>query len=168
MQKHVNRPYTPEKLKKELYLEAGFRCAIPTCRQAGPLDIAHIHALNDGGPSDFNNLIVLCPSCHRKYDEGKTKFLDKEAMLQYKANLQIINGRYSAFELRLLEDFLDSEKTEVLLFGREIDIRYLLKDKLLEESSKRYANSSGLSSKLYFLTAAGRSFIEKWKKGEKI
>lgn len=167
-QKEKKRPSLQAELQRNLFLETGYRCAVPSCNVTDSLEIAHIHALAKGGKTDFDNLIVLCANCHAKYDKGNTNFFDKKAMLKIKANLQLMNGRYSSFELRLLKYFLDSKKGEILLFGRNVDVYFLIKDKLLEESPKQFQNAVNFPPKLYLLTAKGESFIEMWKRGQKL
>lgn len=64
-------PPTPESLKNELIFErADQYCEWCT---DGPLDNPEVHHIiprNEGGPNDPDNLIVLCPTCHRKADNG--------------------------------------------------------------------------------------------------
>ncbi len=91
-----------------------------------------------------------------------------DQMRRVKNNLKIINGRYSLFELRLLHYFLDNNKDEILLFGRELDVSFLIKDGLLEESSERMANSINFPPKRYFLTGEGKKFIQRWKDNEEL
>ncbi|MYX08867.1 hypothetical protein GTW98_19010 [Streptomyces sp. SID8375] len=47
----------------------------------------------------FENLIALCPTCHTRFDNGA---IDRRAMLQYKANLGLLNSRYTEIERQLL------------------------------------------------------------------
>ncbi len=51
----------------------------------------------------FGNLIALCPTCHTRYDRGD---IDRMSMYQYKANLEILNHRYTETERQLLKVFL--------------------------------------------------------------
>jgi hypothetical protein len=80
-------------------MEAGYRCAIPTCRQH-PVQIAHIVPWSKVRVHEYTNLIALCGVCHARFDRGE---IDRKAMLQYKANLGIVNARYGEYERRLLE-----------------------------------------------------------------
>lgn len=47
--------------------EAGYRCAVPTCRGILALQIHHIWEVHKGGGNDLTNLIALCPTCHTLY-----------------------------------------------------------------------------------------------------
>lgn len=83
-------PPTPETLKNELI----FGRADQYCEWCtdGPLDnpeVHHIQPRSEGGANEPENLIVLCPTCHRKADNGGisrtklsgklTHILDQEA-----------------------------------------------------------------------------------------
>ncbi|MEW1774676.1 HNH endonuclease signature motif containing protein [Streptomyces sp. NPDC086777] len=94
-----DRPKIPMELKRAVLVEAGHRCAIATCRQT-PVDLAHIEPWTKVQEHTFDNLIALCPTCHRRFDRGE---IDRKAMLQYKANLEILNSRYSDTERQFLK-----------------------------------------------------------------
>jgi 5-methylcytosine-specific restriction protein A len=38
------------------------------------VEVAHTKPLSQGGPDDPENMVALCPNCHKKLDKG-----DKEA-----------------------------------------------------------------------------------------
>lgn len=90
-------------LQRALLVEAGHRCAIPACRQ-WPTEFAHITPYKTVREHTFENLIVLCPTCHSRYDN--TKEIDRKSVLQYKQNLAVLNGRYTDVERQLLKEFL--------------------------------------------------------------
>ncbi|MFI0906764.1 HNH endonuclease [Streptomyces sioyaensis] len=92
------RPDIPTALKRAVLVEAGHRCAIPTCRQT-PVELAHITQWAKVREHTFENLIALCPTCHTRFDRGE---VDRKAMLQYKENLGILNSRYSDTERQFL------------------------------------------------------------------
>jgi HNH endonuclease len=91
----------PAQLERDVKMEAGYRCAIPSCRQH-PIEIAHIVPWSKVRVHEYSNLIGLCGVCHARYDRGE---IDRKAMLQYKANLGLVNARYGDYERRLLEYF---------------------------------------------------------------
>lgn len=163
------RTQVPRELERELKQEAGWRCAIPTCRQTQPLEMAHIIPYEKCKDHTFENMIILCANCHSLYDKKQEKTMTPKAILQIKDNLKILNGRYSPFELRLMQNFLDNPaKHEFLLYGREIDVMFLIKDGLLKESSTQCGNSINFPPKTYILTEAGMLFIKRWKDGQTI
>ena len=34
------------------------------------VEVAHIKPLSEGGPDDPENMVALCPNCHKKLDKG--------------------------------------------------------------------------------------------------
>ncbi|WP_405659729.1 HNH endonuclease [Streptomyces sp. RK9] len=97
-----HRPNIPTSLRRAVLVEAGHRCAIPTCRQT-PVELAHITPWVKVKEHSFGNLIALCPTCHTRFDCGE---IDRRSMLQYKENLEIMNGRYTDIEQQLLRTFV--------------------------------------------------------------
>ncbi|MFJ1782902.1 HNH endonuclease signature motif containing protein [Streptomyces anulatus] len=128
----------PAELKRQLFVEGGHRCAIPTCKQGPPLQLCHIEPYAKVKRHEFHNIIVLCARCH---DLHTHKLIDQKAMRQYKANLGVLNSRYGEYERRVLTVFgimqgdID-EFTDGPYFvqprGRELDLWYLLHDRMIE------------------------------------
>src|SRR2546426_10814014 len=95
-----NRPAIPVETKRAVLLEAGHRCAIPTCRYP-TTEIAHIVPFGETMEHRFENLIALCPNCHTRYDKGE---IDRKSMQSYKGNLPVVASRYTDLERRMLAD----------------------------------------------------------------
>ncbi|MBK1856401.1 HNH endonuclease [Verrucomicrobiaceae bacterium 5K15] len=79
----ANRPAIPAELARSVKIEAGHKCAVPTCGQT-PVELAHIEPWAKVKKHEFHNLIALCPTCHTRFDSG---VIDRKAMKIYKANL---------------------------------------------------------------------------------
>ncbi|MHA6262760.1 HNH endonuclease signature motif containing protein [Arenibacterium sp. CAU 1754] len=94
--------HVPEQLKRQLLQEAGYRCSVPTCRGTSALQLEHIKDWAKVQAHDFDNMIVLCATCHQRVT---SKEIHKDAIRSYKRNLALINGRYSLYEFRALELF---------------------------------------------------------------
>ena len=60
-----NRPPIPAEIKRRVLVEAGHRCAIPTCRYID-VDVHHIVPWETCQKHEYENLIALCPNCHRR------------------------------------------------------------------------------------------------------
>ena len=116
----VSRPAIPVAIKRAVEVEAGYRCAIPTCRDKGPHDFEHIDEWSKVKTHEFHNIILLCVGCHARVTRKNTSAtpISKDALRKYKRNLAITNGRYSLFEMRLLENYYACAK---IINGR-IDI----------------------------------------------
>jgi hypothetical protein len=118
-----DRSAIPQQLKRDILVEAGHRCAIPTCHQI-PVEITHIVPWEKVQEHGFDNLIALCPTCHTRYDRGE---IDRKSMLQYKANLSIINGRYGDLEKRVLIFFAENVNENGIFLADLYDILLILK-----------------------------------------
>lgn len=79
-------------------MEAGHRCAIPTCRHID-VDVHHIIFVEEGGDDVYDNLIAICPNCHRMAHQGK---IDRKALRIYKANLRFLHDKYSNAEMDIM------------------------------------------------------------------
>lgn len=77
-------PPAPQKLKNELYFERANKKCEWCGDQIDSPDVHHIKPREEGGPNKKSNLIVLCPTCHRKADRG--------AISRDKLKYQIRNG----------------------------------------------------------------------------
>lgn len=77
------RPSLPAELRRSVLVEAGHRCAIHTCR-ATQVDVHHIVPWRQLQEHHLENLIALCPNCHRQAERGE---IDRKALLMYKARL---------------------------------------------------------------------------------
>jgi hypothetical protein len=168
----ADRPTLPMALQRQVKVEAGHRCAIPTCR-SHPIELAHIDPRKPDGSNDvFENLIALCPNCHTRYDRGE---IDRPAMRQYKANLSVLNHRYGDLERRVLQAAANRPQLRhsALKFpgGFGVLLQYLLEDGLLVQASPPQGEGQmlilGAPTHEYFaLTDAGRAFIDRWLRAE--
>lgn len=82
------RPPIPADLHRRVLLEAGHRCAVPACKYP-QVDVHHIVAWKKCREHRFENLIALCPNCHRMANRGD---IDRKALLMYKARLTALFG----------------------------------------------------------------------------
>src|SRR6266540_3875151 len=77
------RPPIPTDLRRRVLVEAGHRCAIHTCRHID-VDVHHIVPWERCREHTYDNLIALCPNCHRRADAGD---IDRKALRIYKGRL---------------------------------------------------------------------------------
>ena len=71
----MKRISVPILLERQVKIEAGHRCAIPTCKQY-PVELAHIIPYSKCKEHKFDNLIALCPNHHWELDHGKLDLND--------------------------------------------------------------------------------------------
>lgn len=161
------RPPIPARLKRRILVEAGHRCAIPTCRHP-TTDIAHIIPWSEVKEHKYENLIALCPNCHRRADRGE---IGRKSLRIYKRILQRLTDRYNRFELTVLDELRLGK--DVVIGGNVL----LLIKNLLDEELVGYTaglSRGGVESAVFiegiptnvrvFLTNKGRRFIEEWVK----
>lgn len=63
-------PPAPQSLKDDLYFERADKHCEWCDTQVDSPDVHHITPRSEGGPNEPENLVVLCPNCHRKADRG--------------------------------------------------------------------------------------------------
>ncbi len=169
----MQRDPIPAAVKRAVLVEAGHRCAIPTCRQT-TTEIAHIIPWAKTQDNSFENLIALCPNCHTRYDQKGE--IDQPSVKMYKQNLALLNHRYSELERRVFEIMAQtSERVIVVGAGSDILLYNAVKDGLIEDKnvsglSLKVAGSNGLEkdfplSFVYWVTDAGVKFIRRYAAG---
>jgi predicted restriction endonuclease len=77
-----DRENIPMAVRRAVLVEAGYRCAIPTCPHP-TTEFAHIVPHAQTQDDSFENLIALCPNSHTRYDIGDRA--DRTAMRIFKA-----------------------------------------------------------------------------------
>jgi hypothetical protein len=120
-----SKRYIPTALEVLLYELAGHRCTI--CR-APWLEIHHIQELSDGGKTEYENLIVLCPNCHTHvHQDGIPK---SEELRHYKTKQEIayelpILSKLTTAERKFLNDLAEKTAENQIVFServwREVD-----------------------------------------------
>ena len=172
----MNRDAIPADMKRAVLVEAGHRCAIPTCR-ATTTEIAHIIPWAESHDNSFENLIALCPNCHTRFDQRKE--IDRKAVTMYKHNLGILNNRYGEFERRLFEVLAKTgERVFVLGVAGDLLVANAVKDGLFEDKHVQGMNfdikaSNGFSKSFpmtftYWVTDTGVEFIKRFASGDDI
>jgi hypothetical protein len=87
-------------VRRQVLTEAGYRCAVPTCRNILALDLHHIEEVADGGGNDLGNLLALCPTCHALYTRGT---ISRDAIYAWKLILVSLS---QAFDTNAIDDLL--------------------------------------------------------------
>src|SRR5450759_1684073 len=100
------RTTIPRDIVTSVLIEAGYRCAVPTCRNILAIDLHHIVEVKDGGPNESANLLALCPTCHALYTRGT---ISKEAIDAWKTMLVALNH---AFDKETISNLLFLNRTD--------------------------------------------------------
>jgi len=158
----TDRPSIPTEIKRRILIEAGYRCAVPTCRF--PIaENAHIVSWADSKNHSYENLIALCPNCHTMYDSGK---IDQTAIIAYKKKLMFLNEVYSRFELDVL-DHLKAHKRA--LIPSELLVKRLLEEGIVIHEEKIMIQGFGDGEDILgifsvVLTEKGKQLLDDWSK----
>lgn len=82
------RQSVPPAVSRAVLTEAGYRCAVPTCRTTLAIDLHHLVGVAAGGGNDAANLLALCPNCHALFHRGT---IHREALQVWKGLLVALN-----------------------------------------------------------------------------
>jgi hypothetical protein len=85
--------------KREVLLEAGYKCARPVCHNVIALQIHHMVYVSDGGSNDPSNLLPLCGYCH---DMHHAHHFSAEAIRVWKGLLVALNQAFDRKSIDLL------------------------------------------------------------------
>ncbi len=123
--------YIEENVKRKLYAESMGRCMNPECQRelfcknGDIIEKAHIDPYCETADNSFENLVVLCPSCHTDFDKNHA-FSPEEVLSWKKIRSEEIerffSKKYAAFEE------LQKEVVPLLLENKSIYENYYLKD----------------------------------------
>jgi hypothetical protein len=162
--KPVERKSLSLKTQVIVLTEAGYRCAVPTCREILALDMHHIWEVSAGGSNDPSNLIALCPTCHALYHRGTIR---AESIYVYKAMLVAITR---AFDVEAIDQllFLESCKKDFLVVSGDglLHFSRLIAAGLATVEQKSN-NNWQLVTYAVNINDKGRQLIEAWKQGDR-
>lgn len=130
------RPKIPAAIERQLMLDAGYQCSIPTCHVGANLEIDHITEWASVKEHEYSNLIVLCRNHHgMKVDGSNTRELNATALRIIKQNQMELAGRYGDIERRVIEHFLRNPDSRTVTLPGDFDIllMHLLDDAVLEQ-----------------------------------
>lgn len=117
-------------VERRIYAESMGRCMNPECKielfkECGDImEKAHIIPYCDTKDNSFENLIILCPNCHTKFD--KNNEFSTEEVKKWKEIREDEFRRFFSKEYNNFED-LKSEVVPLLLRNRTIFENYYLK-----------------------------------------
>ncbi|MBC7818092.1 MAG: HNH endonuclease [Planctomycetaceae bacterium] len=168
MTKKADKPRERTKLPLKtltiVLTEAGYRCAVPTCRGILALDMHHIWEVSAGGGDDPSNLIALCPTCHALYHRST---IAPDSIYAYKAMLVAIGRAFDVeaidkllFLYKIPNDQLVVSGDGVLQFARLIAAD-------LAEFKIKNNNNWLLATYAIRLTEKGRLILHAWMQGDR-
>lgn len=126
----MNSRYIDESVKRRLYAESMGRCMNPNCqrelfcKKGDIIEKAHIDPYCETADNSFENLVLLCPSCHTDFD--KNCIFTPEEVLGWKETRReelekMFSKKYTSFEE------LKKEVVPLLLENQTIFTSYYMK-----------------------------------------
>lgn len=100
------RKAVPHAVKVAVLTEAGYRCAVPTCRTILAIDLHHMVEVSQGGGNEAGNLLALCPTCHALYHRGE---IQRDSIYTWKSVLVSVS---QAFDIATVDHLLFLNKPE--------------------------------------------------------
>lgn len=128
----MSRKPISENVKRRLWAESMGRCMNPECKidlfaqDSDIMEKAHIKAYFETKDNSFENLIILCPSCHKKYD--KTNYISEDKVRAWKITRQNELNEFFGFKYRSFEE-LKNIVAPILSENYEIFTNYYEGDK---------------------------------------
>jgi hypothetical protein len=166
------RKALPIHVRTEVLIEAGFRCAVPTCRTILAIDLHHIVKVSQGGPDDASNLLALCPTCHALYHRGE---IAPEAILVWKSMLVSLNQGFDREAKDKLLFLAVTHRPKLFSADGVLAFTGLIASGLVKCGPERlvvHARGSGadISKSRYplELTEKGRMVVEAWRRGDQL
>jgi hypothetical protein len=162
--KPASRDSLPLNTKIAVLTEAGYRCAVPTCRGILALDLHHIVEVSANGGDEPSNLIALCPTCHALYHRGTIK---QASIYTYKAMLVAITRAFDVEAIdRLL--FLEACKKDYLVVSGDglLEFARLIAAGLVVAEQKAN-NRWQIVTYAINISAKGRQLVDAWKQGDR-
>ncbi len=159
----MNRQTILESTKREVLTEAGFRCAVPTCRTILTLDIHHMVEVSEGGGNETSNLLCLCPNCHALYHRQD---IPRESIRVWKSMLVALNEAFDKSAIDKLI-FLNGLARQSLSFSGDGVLQF---SKLIASGLAEFQPLTiKFPNPFYevFLTDKGRLLVEAWLSGQK-
>jgi hypothetical protein len=151
----------PADIRRRVLVEAGHRCAIPTCRHI-ETDVHHIVPWAQCQSHAYDNLIALCPNCHRRADGGE---IDRKSLRLYKLNLRFAHDKFSQLEMDILFELDKMPMTQgipwvgyqLILLKRLFDAEYVF---FQDNTDGYYVDGIKASPGLLGITDKGKSFLQ--------
>lgn len=153
----------PLSLRREVLAEAGYRCAVPTCRMILALDVHHIIEVQAGGPHTLSNLLALCPTCHALYTRG---IISREAIHGWKLLLVSLTHTFDHVAISHLLFLQHTQQQHLLLSGDGVlSFASLIAAGLARYQLVRQETSS--ATYIVQLTPKGTQILAAWCSGDR-
>jgi hypothetical protein len=170
----MERDRIPIHFRTQVLHEAAYQCSNPICRTLITLDIHHIERISENGKSVPDNLIALCPNCHRRYHAGE---IPVETIKSWKYHLLALNEAFDKKSINYLlllnkvgSLFLRSDG--LLEFAGLIASGNVIYDQVQNQTSIQLDHFNNIAKPILengykiSLSAKGQKLIENWINGQ--
>lgn len=161
----ADRKKPPQDVQLKVLIEAGYRCAVPTCRNILAIDIHHIVEVAKGGRNEPSNLIALCPMCHALYHRGT---YSKEAIYAWKSILVALGVAFDRDAIDLLLFLTKPAAKDLVVDGNGV-LRFarLIAADLVTFKLGTKVKTGPLFTYQVWLTQKGDALISAWSSGNR-
>lgn len=146
-------------VKKLVLHEAGYKCASPTCRYPITLDIHHLEQISDNGSNEPENLVALCPNCHREHHNG---VIPIESLRAWKLLLLSLNEGFDRKTIDLLLALDKAPPNLNLSVDGFLECASLIASGLVDFQIMFFAREHTC---VINLSERGKAFVTAWKQG---
>lgn len=162
----IKRPSLPQAVRREVLIEASYRCAVPRCLTALAIDVHHID--ENSSNNEPANLIALCPTCHAAFHR---KIYSVEAIKFWKLMLQQLNAAYDRNTINLLLMIATLEEAKSISYevtgdGLQAFSPLLASGLIHVNVFVRPAMNRALPYYEVKLSERGRATMKAWKEGD--
>lgn len=108
------RVKVPVDIERKLYAESMGRCMNPDCLcelfqyNGDIIEKAHIHSYSNTKDNSFDNLVVLCPTCHTNFDKNGS--FTKETVMEWKKIRKMKLDSFFTTKFKNFSDLKDKVK----------------------------------------------------------
>ena len=137
--------------------ECGYRCANPVCRTILTIEIHHLEQVSDGGNSEPQNLLPLCPNCHTLHHRG---VITQTSLRAWKHLLLALN---QAFDTKLVDLLLTLHKLKAIVVTGDGILQCApgIAAGLIITRERQLSDDYWVS-----LSKRGLAFVEGWERGD--
>jgi hypothetical protein len=161
----VERKNINLKTRTAVLTEAGYRCAVPRCRNILAVDLHHLYQVSEGGGNDPENLIALCAYCHDMYHRGN---ISADAIYSYKSMLVALSRAFDLEAVDRLLFLLMCKKDFVVVSGDGLVSFSRLIAAGLATAEQKANNNWLIVSYAINISEKGKQIIEAWKSGDRL
>ncbi len=163
MRNVTKRKKIPFDVSIAVLTEAGYRCAVPTCRTILALDLHHMVEVHAGGGDVVENLLPLCPTCHALFHRGT---INRQSIYAWKSLLISLTKAFDIFALDQLMFLTKPECAKLRVSGDGV----LGFARLIAAGLASFSIAAQNGPLTYYsinLTNSGQQLVAAWSSGDR-